>query len=352
MKKKTITGWMSGLLGAVLLSMAGSGCGMESGAEIEFALDDIIIGPPVAYRNLTIYPLLTRNRHTAADYLTLDQAMERGVITVAEKSGGSVHEVLITNRSSLPVFIFAGEIIAGARQDRIVRQDTLLAPCGGKMTVSVYCVERGRWQGAGNTFTPSYCNAGATLRKIAQLGVSQAEVWEAVEIKNREQGVAPPTGTLRAVYTSDENKTLFGDYEKRFGCLPEMGRGTVGVVVCSGEKIICGDLFAGPALFRAEWKKLLKSYITDVTGAPGYGGRVDRWRVEDFLARFRSPGSVERTRGISLGDNIKLSCSGGVGAGLLYRGRLVHISLFAAEGIEKCHYTGRVLGSGERRNLR
>lgn len=327
------------------------GFGMNPGPEIENALNGITIGSPVTYRNLTLYPLISRRGGIGSDYLTLDEAMERGYLSVEEKSGGNVPEVMVTNRSSRSVFIFAGEIIAGAKQDRIVRQDTLLAPCGGRMSLSVYCVEQGRWSGKSDSFEASHYNAGAYLRKIAQTGASQAMVWDGVKEKNREMGVAPSSGTLRAVYTSKENRKIFDEYRATFGCFPEMAGGTIGVVVCSGGQIICVDIFGSPGLFRAEWKKLLMSYIADGATSSRCLWPVERWRVESFLSHLRSPSSIGRARGVSLGENLQLRWSTVVAAGLLYRGYPVHLSIFPQSGGGECSVPGGVIGTRNRGEL-
>lgn len=339
------------LLVAGISLLPGIGFGMNPGPEIETALNGITIGAPVTYRNLTLYPLISRRAGIGEDYLTLDKAMEMDRLTVEEKSGGSVTEVMVTNRLSRPVFIFAGEIIAGAKQDRIVRLDTLLAPCGGRMSLSVYCVEQGRWHGKSDSFKASHYNAGAYLRKIAQTGASQAMVWDGVKKKNRELGVAPSTGTLRAVYTSRENRKVFDEYTVTFGCFPEMAPATIGVVVCSGGEIVCGDIFGSPGLFRAEWKKLLMSYIADGAAGSRRGRVVERWRIESFLSRLRSPGSVVRKRGVSLGENVRLTWPGGVAAGLLYRGYPVHLSIFPHGEGGDYSAPGRVIGTRNRGDL-
>ena len=349
--KKNLRRMLMSLMVAGMAILPVIGFGMTPGPEIEKVLNGITIGAPVTYRNLTLYPLISRRGGIGEDYLTLDEAMERGVLTVEEKSGGSVPEVMVTNRSSRPVFIFAGEIIAGAKQDRIVRTDTLLAPCGGRMSLSVYCVEQGRWHGKSDSFEASHYNAGAYLRKIAQTGASQAMVWDGVTKKNRALGVAPSTGTLRAVYTSSENRKVFDEYRATFSCFPDMAPATIGVVACSGGEIVCGDIFGSPGLFRAEWKKLLTSYIADGAASSRRGRVVERWRIESFLSRLRSPGSVVRERGVSLGQNIRLTWPGGVAAGLFYRGYTVHLSVFPDGEGGDCSAPGRVIGTTNRGDL-
>lgn len=349
-----IKNWKTVLISLLIFGVfiiPGIGFGMYPGPEIKSMVNRIKLGTPVSYRNLTLYPLILCGGGSRKNFLTLDEAMERSLLTIEEKGGGNVSEVMVTNRSSMPVFIFAGEIIAGAKQDRIVRRDTLLAPCGGRMCLSVYCVEQGRWHGESNRFKPAYCNAGAYLRKITQTGASQAEIWDGVREKNRKLGVAPLTGTLRAVYTDGAKRKIFNEYIAGLGGMPDLTPGMVGVVVCSAGKIVCGDIFESPGLFQAEWEKLLSSYISDGLASFSCGRMVEPWRIESFLSHLHDPESVIRKRGVSLGDNIRLTWSTGVASGILYRGFPVHLSLFSHEGKWAYPHRGDVLGIEERRDL-
>jgi hypothetical protein len=325
--------------------------GMEPGAEVRALVDNLEIGEPVTSGNLTLYPLKAARAPEPRGYLTLDEAMGKGLLAVTEKKGGSVPEVLITNRADVPIFIFAGEIITGAKQDRVVRQDALLAPRGGEMSLAVYCVEQGRWHGKSDAFRAGGTNAPSLLRKIAQWKGSQGEVWSAVRRVNEGLSVAPSTGTLQAAYESEENKRKFDACELELGRVPEAERGTVGVIACAGGRIVCGDLFCDHDLFHAEWRKLLRSYAADAVASSRLAAEPGKGEVRAFLLSLLSPESVEHERGVSLGENVRLTWKGGRAAGLLHGGAAVHLSLFNEGGTDGMPATGRVLGVGAREGL-
>ena len=50
----------------------------------------------------------------------------------------------VENNGTLPVLLLDGEILSGAKQDRVVRSSVLVGE-GSQVVVPVYCVERGRW---------------------------------------------------------------------------------------------------------------------------------------------------------------------------------------------------------------
>ncbi|NQU26514.1 MAG: hypothetical protein HQ567_34945, partial [Candidatus Nealsonbacteria bacterium] len=94
--------------------------------ELAAYLDRVQIAEPIVYRRLAVYPvLLESDVGLRGDWLSLDKAISRGVLAISEKgAGGSVPVVTVENRSrDEHVFIMAGEVIAGGKQTRTVRND-------------------------------------------------------------------------------------------------------------------------------------------------------------------------------------------------------------------------------------
>ena len=101
--------------------------------------------------------------------MTLDLAGAKGLIEVAELKDSEVNRLRLRSRAKEPVFVMAGEMVRGGKQDRIVADDLLLAP-GDELTVAVFCVEHGRWVagGGGGRFTTGHSLAGAGARGAAR----------------------------------------------------------------------------------------------------------------------------------------------------------------------------------------
>ena len=109
----------AGISDDLLLYMMGRGSG-----EFPFELgQDFIVGNPVTHGHMAVYPVLKKTSVESGDYITLDEAQRLNVITIAELSSASVPTVSIKNKGSKPVYIMAGEIIIGGRQDRMVSFD-------------------------------------------------------------------------------------------------------------------------------------------------------------------------------------------------------------------------------------
>ncbi len=62
-------------------------------------LDKIKIGGKQVYKNLTLFPLLS-GQAVSLDYLTLDEALNEGLVEVTEVSeGGHVPDLKVVNKS-------------------------------------------------------------------------------------------------------------------------------------------------------------------------------------------------------------------------------------------------------------
>jgi hypothetical protein len=127
---------------------------------------------PVSYKNLTIFPIRSRDAATDA-YITLDEGTKRGTVVIAERGSvraargpvrrgesnaasrlvqqavsyddASVNELALVNRSGKKLLLLAGEVIVGGKQDRIVQEDRIIPPVSVPVALNVFCVEHGRW---------------------------------------------------------------------------------------------------------------------------------------------------------------------------------------------------------------
>ena len=102
---------------------------------------------PYAHENLTVF--LLRGKATKAankKYLTLAQALKEKKVKVHET--GDVNTLAIENLSSEEVYVQAGDIVKGGRQDRTLGTDLILPRKSGKVPIAAFCVESGRWTSA------------------------------------------------------------------------------------------------------------------------------------------------------------------------------------------------------------
>jgi len=58
---------------------------------------------------------------------------------------GTVNKLVIENLTDQEIFIRAGEIVTGGKQDRVISSNLILPPHSGLIRMSAFCVEPGRW---------------------------------------------------------------------------------------------------------------------------------------------------------------------------------------------------------------
>src|SRR5687768_11845760 len=120
---------------------------------------------PITHANLTLFPVVaTVEPKKKVDYLVLDEGMKKKLVVVKEASdSGDVNNLTLVNTSDRPLFLMAGEVVIGGKQDRIIGKNTIVAPKTTE-TVPVFCVEHGRWSGRKADFQSAEALAHSTLR--------------------------------------------------------------------------------------------------------------------------------------------------------------------------------------------
>src|SRR5437762_10943378 len=102
------------------------------------------VNGPFTHRNLQIFLVQGETQLEGRHYATLSEAMAKGMVVVKET--GNVSELSIENRSSEAlIFLNAGDIVKGGRQDRTIQDDVILQTRSGWVPLPSFCVENGRW---------------------------------------------------------------------------------------------------------------------------------------------------------------------------------------------------------------
>ena len=221
---------------------------------------------PIQVESLTLTPIIKTDATAEKDnLLVLDEAMSKKLVRIHEIEQGSVNNLTLTNNADQPVFLLAGEVIIGGKQDRIIGSNTIIPP-KKTQTVPVFCVEHGRWQGNTKEFTTAKALAHGRLRGRANFD-TQSDVWAEVAAKNELRNTKSSTDTYRKVATQQGDGTL-GNWEKQVNtALAKLPAGDqqklVGFAVSLNGKVASVDVFDSPGLFKKLQGKLVRSYITD-----------------------------------------------------------------------------------------
>lgn len=224
---------------------------------------------PIQVDSLTLTPIVS----TAAgvveedvDVVTLDEAFSKKLVAIKEKEDETVNQLTLTNKADKPMFLLAGEVIIGGKQDRIIGQNTIIAS-NQTHVVPVFCVEHGRWTegDTGRVFASSGALAHGRLRAQASFN-GQSEVWAEVSRKNGSLAIKNDTDTYRNI-AAKQTKDL-GYKEKQIDAViakvsPADRANMIGFVVALNGKIATIDMFNSPRLYRKLETKLVRSYLTE-----------------------------------------------------------------------------------------
>lgn len=302
-------------------------------------LDAFQLGEPVEHRGVVVTPLFPR-RDPVAGYITLDEALPRGLRITETSDSGSVPELFVSNPTDSDVLLYDGEELVGAKQNRILNVSVLVG-AGAKLEIPVSCVEQGRWSRQSLAFgaAPHVAHAHLRRRKAESLaaqplarGVAQVDVWAEVQEKQARMGVHSETAANRDTF--EAHAARLRALESAFTLVP----GQCGAVLGLGDDL-CLDAVSRPDAFALLWPKLRAGYLLDALER--LGGRATS--VERISAFVDEVGAARVARGPSagLGEDLRLRGPCVVGSGLELDGETIQLSAFTS-GDDGARAFGRI----------
>jgi hypothetical protein len=298
---------------------------------VTFVIDaDLEIGAPLRAGPMTLFPLLQASGPEPRAYVCGPEA--DGALAIEEQRGGVVAELRARNLSDRPVLLIEGELVLGAKQDRVLNVSVLLAS-RASATLPVSCVEAGRWGSAkpstrSSRHSPPRLRARKTRSVIESsrsrglLDSNQGAVWAEVAAYEEAVGALSPSSALRDVQDKAANEV-----ER----LAPSGRPTaeqVGVIVASGGRPTVLELFDDPVSFDAYWRSLVSGYALDAS----LSGADDATTAEEAAAFLEIVRHItfESRPGVSLGDDVHAETDDVVATGIGWGGELLHLVCFAS----------------------
>jgi hypothetical protein len=325
------------LLLALLPSMAHEvrmSQGMRAAVKFRELLRTLTIGKPAHHHNLTFFPLLWPATYEPS-YTLLSTAIEAGEAVVEEiTESGSVPNLAVTNKCKRPLLIPEGEILMGAKQNRVINV-TVLVAAGVKFTLPVSCVEAGRWRYKSRHFESKFC-APPSLRNKKLKAIhknraaggpaasDQGEVWD--EVRKCLDGVKAHSETASLTDGFMYAEETLKEHCKRL-VLPD---GAAGVLVGRNERIIGMDLFDSPTTLKTLWSRLSDAYFFDALRDPAAAPPTPADHAHRFIERLGSA-AKPRIPALALGEELEIAGEGLVGAALLHDGGLCHLAAFSDE---------------------
>ena len=237
----------------------------------------LTLSAPVTAHNLTAWFILAPAPAEPAvpDYRVLEESIDSATAVLHET--GSVNELLIENTGDVDLFIQAGDIVRGGRQDRTLAADFIVPAHSGRIPLPAFCVESARWHKRGTEDARRFSSSKHTLSsKKALMAMlfqkSQAEVWRSVT--DEQEALTSSLGavsfcadsptSLELTYDLDHVSRAVEDYAGPLeGAARAAGGDVVGVAWAIDGRPSHADRYVTPALFAKRWRKLLRAAATE-----------------------------------------------------------------------------------------
>jgi len=272
--------------------------------------DDFRLEGPFTERNLSVFLIHGKDRVRGETFITLQEALMQKKVIVRETR--EVNELSIENVSAQEVYVQSGDIVKGGQQDRMLAVDLILPPHSGKIPISAFCVENGRWSQRGNEAVAVFNSssnsvASRDVKLAARMKESQGEVWREVaaaqsklstNVGGNVQADASPTSFQLAL----ENKDVQANsetYTRALGGLLDSRADVIGYVFAINGKINSADVYASSALFKKLWPKLLKASAIEAVAELRQGEKFAAPKAAEVRGFLDDSSGVEKEKDVS-----------------------------------------------------
>ena len=224
---------------------------------------------PVTHQDLTVF-LLCSDRQDGDDYLTLDEGLKEGLVTITEQEHEQVRALWIDNQSDHPLYLQEGERLIGGKQDRTIISSLVIPPRSGKTTVPTFCVEHNRWvegkKGKEFGFSVNPALAPKGVRGAAKVEGSQDRVWGCVAAQKdsaHKKHLCPnDNSSVNEMLDAPQVQAISEEYAIALDQAldqPE-NRDAVGMAIVFNGQIEEVNLYPSRALFRKLYPRLIRAY--------------------------------------------------------------------------------------------
>lgn len=249
---------------------------------------------PYTHKNLSVYLLHGDDVLKGKTPLTLEEALEQKLVVVHETE--EVNELAVENVSSKhEVFIQAGDIVKGGKQDRVLAVDLIVPARSGRLPIDSFCVEQGRWTSRGDELTDKFESsnsyvASKDMKVATRVGKSQQRVWDEIATSQEKLSAATNSNTESNISRSSLPLTLekprvladSGEYIKALSSIVNDKPDVIGFVFTLNGEINSGETYGSSALFLKLWTKLLKATAIEAVAESSFEHKREVPTIEDI----------------------------------------------------------------------
>jgi hypothetical protein len=241
-------------------------------------LSNYRLSGPYEFDNLKIFLIHAPDTDMSVIYTALQDAMARKIVLVHETE--NVNELAIENISPFEeVFVQAGDVVKGGKQDRVLAVDLILPAKSGVIPISAFCVEQSRWQGregeSAGHFTLTEMAATSSLRQVIVDVATKVGVWNEVESSQDKLTLALPKNIRSAESPTSlplalENDTVraIASYTNNLYPVPDRSNDAIGFAFAINDEIKGADVYSSNMMFKHSWYRLLEAAAVEAVATP------------------------------------------------------------------------------------
>ncbi|MBX3007637.1 MAG: hypothetical protein KF816_06370 [Melioribacteraceae bacterium] len=274
------------------------------------------------------------------DYISLSEAMADKLIEINEiDESGNVNKVRVMNHSTKHVFMMDGDIITGAKQNRVVNSSILVPPMN-KIFIDVSCVEEGRWSKTSTKFKDEVFCAPPSIRSKKSKSVlknlkeekghlsDQSMIWESVERAFHAFDLSSKTSSLTSIH--DVKGKDFEIEADKF----TLDTRANGIGLFHYNKFIGLDLFNSSKVYAEYFEKLVKGAVWEIEsktekGDPTTEAEV-KYRTLELLDNIDNY-EKEEFPGIGVGTEKRFQNEEVTGFELSLEEKTIHLTVLTSE---------------------
>lgn len=271
------------------------------------------------------------------EYISVGKAAETGKVKITEiDEGGRVGTILVQNDSDDSIFIAEGDLLQGAKQNRVVIASVFITP-RLKFNLPVNCVEQGRWRHKSRGFTPHNQSAPTDLKRKLRNTVhnniimnrthiaDQMLTWSSVEEKSAYYHMRSGTNDLLEIMEEKRKRD-----EAELKDLINPGENANGLALFYAGELVQIENFNRGDIYAEYYRKIVLGAYDEYgmfsrkEFTPGKGEL--EYKTREMFDRIET---WEKTlhKSIAAGEEKRFRDEVTSGFELIYDNKLVHLSL-------------------------
>lgn len=286
---------------------------------------------------VSVVEFVTKKVNTI-DYISGTQAIAKNYIEVKEISqSGSVNNLVVENKSDKFVFFSDGDILSGAKQNRVLNTSIFLAPNDTKQ-IPVSCVEQGRWHSVSSTFkttdyiSPSYLRAIKSEQVTKNLDydnghyTDQRRIWSEVNAYCKESEIDSQTQNLSDLFDIRKN-----DIEQFNKQLKSSERAN-GLSIFVKRDLLSVEVFNRTDIYQEYFSRILKGVSAEAyhlkEGEEKLKEAEAKYKTNVFFDEFGNR-TYKEFPGAGVGKEKRYAANDFSGFALEYESHLIHLAMLS-----------------------